>query len=87
MDTLVGPAKAPDLREVVARMADYAEEQARGGLPVKAVARHMLGLFSGMKGAKAWRRHISEHAHLPGAGPEVLLDALACVEMPEPVDA
>lgn len=87
LDTLIGPAPTPDLRDVVGRMADYADEQARAGVPVKSVARHMLGLFSGMKGAKAWRRHISEHAHLPGAGPEVLIDALAHVALPEPVDA
>ncbi len=87
MDSLIGPAEPADLRAVVERMAGYAEEQARAGVPVKSVARHMLGLFSGMKGAKAWRRHISERGHLPGAGAEVLTDALAHVQFPEPVDA
>jgi tRNA-dihydrouridine synthase A len=42
----------------------------------------MLGLFSGVPGARSWRRHISEHAHRPGADSRVLLDALEKVEAP-----
>jgi tRNA-dihydrouridine synthase A len=36
-----------------------------------------MGLFNGLAGARAWRRHLSEAAHRPGAGPEVIEDALA----------
>ena len=36
----------------------------------------MLGLYAGQPGARAWRRYISEHAHRPGAGSEVLVEAL-----------
>jgi tRNA-dihydrouridine synthase A len=39
----------------------------------------MLGLFQGQKGAKAWRRYLSENAHLPGAGLEVIEAALSKV--------
>ncbi len=87
MDGLFGDAPKRDLRKIVAQMADYAEEQAVRGVPFKAVSRHMLGLFTGMKGAKAWRRHISENAHLPGASPQVLLDAMTFVDLPELVSA
>ena len=51
----------------------------RRGAPLSAITRHMLGLFQGLPGARAWRRHLSENAHLPGAGPEVLLRAAALV--------
>ncbi|RJF84344.1 tRNA dihydrouridine(20/20a) synthase DusA [Azospirillum cavernae] len=70
----------PDRHAVVAAMADYAEEARRTrGTPLAAISRHMLGLFQGLPGARAWRRHISENAHLPGAGPEVLIQAAALV--------
>ena len=36
-----------------------------------------IGLFQGVSGARAWRRHLSEHAHRPGADIEVLRDAAA----------
>ena len=39
----------------------------------------MLGLFQGRPGARAWRRHLSEHGHRAGAGPEVVEAALAMV--------
>jgi tRNA-dihydrouridine synthase A len=37
----------------------------------------MLGAFQGRPGARAWRRTLSEGAHLPGAGPELVERALA----------
>jgi tRNA-dihydrouridine synthase A len=39
-------------------------------------ARHLLGLFQGQPGARAWRRYLSENAHRRGAGPEVIREAL-----------
>ena len=33
------------------------------GTPLRAITRHMLGLFNGQPGARAWRRHLSEAAH------------------------
>jgi tRNA-dihydrouridine synthase A len=32
----------------------------------------MTGLFQGLPGARAWRRHLSENAPRDGAGAEVL---------------
>jgi tRNA-dihydrouridine synthase A len=46
------------------------------GRPIKSITRHLLGLFQGQPGARAWRRHLSENAHLKGAGLDVLTDAL-----------
>ncbi|MEM0991376.1 MAG: tRNA dihydrouridine(20/20a) synthase DusA, partial [Pseudomonadota bacterium] len=44
-----------------------------------AVTRHMLGLFAGRPGARAWRRHLSEGATRPGAGVALVQEALAQV--------
>lgn len=58
--TLFGPQDLPDARDVIARMAEYATaEYERYGTPVKSVARHMIGLFQGVPGAKAWRQALS----------------------------
>ncbi|MEM9100875.1 MAG: tRNA dihydrouridine(20/20a) synthase DusA [Pseudomonadota bacterium] len=70
----------PSRTDIVHKMLQYIEEQLSLGAKLSHVTRHMLGLFNGMPGARRWRRHLSEHAIKPGAGPEVLLEALAQVE-------
>ena len=67
----------PNRHEVVERMTPYIERELAGGVVLRHIARHMLGLFAGQPGARAWRRYLSENAHLPGAGIEVLHAALA----------
>jgi tRNA-dihydrouridine synthase A len=47
----------------------------------------MLGLFTGLPGARAWRRYLSENVHQPNAGPEVVLAAMAKVPRPAAGDA
>ena len=44
---------------------------------LNSMTRHMLGLFNGRPGARAFRRHLSENAVRDGAGIAVLRDALA----------
>ena len=57
-------------------MAEYAARARRDqGTPVKSIARHMLGLFQGLPGARAWRRHLSETMPDPQAGAEILIEA------------
>jgi tRNA-dihydrouridine synthase A len=77
-DRLVfGEPAAPKSREqVVADFLPYVERQLAKGVPLKSITRHMLGLFNGLPGARAWRRHLAEEAHRLGAGPEVVLAAL-----------
>jgi tRNA-dihydrouridine synthase A len=41
----------------------------------------VLGLFNGLPGARAWRRRLSEAAHRPGAGTQLLLDAMDAVRV------
>ena len=68
--------RAPSRHEVIEMMIHYIERQMSAGADLKHITRHMLGLFAGQPGARAWRRHLSENAHLPGAGIEVLTRAL-----------
>jgi tRNA-dihydrouridine synthase A len=71
------PHPAANRALIVERMLPYIERELGAGTALNAIARHMLGLFQGVPGARAWRRHLSEHAHRAGAGPEVILGALA----------
>ena len=71
-------AEAPALDRVgvVRAMLPYIEAGLAEGVYLKHITRHMLGLFQGQPGARAWRRHLSEHAHRPGADLRVVEDAL-----------
>ncbi len=66
--------------EYVRRLLPYLERQLDRGTALKHVTRHVLGLFQATPGARLWRRHLSENAHRPDAGIEVMLDALATRE-------
>ncbi|ETX14334.1 tRNA-dihydrouridine synthase A [Roseivivax halodurans JCM 10272] len=71
---------APEPGDVARIMRPYiADHVAAGGRPHQ-VTRHMLGLFAGRPGARAWRRTLSEAASRPGAGVEILDEALDAVE-------
>jgi tRNA-dihydrouridine synthase A len=69
----------PDRREIVEKMLPYVESALEDDVPLGRMTRHMLGLYAGQPGARAWRRYISEHAHRLGAGSEVLVGALAAL--------
>lgn len=70
--------------EVIETMLPYIERRMQQGRPLKSITRHLLGLFQGQPGARRWRRHLSENAHLPGAGIHVLEEALSLL-IAEPV--
>ncbi len=72
-------AAPPGRHEIVAAMTPYVAREGRRGVPMKSIARHMLGLFRGRRGGRAWRRHLSRHAPRAGAGAEVLRAAAALV--------
>jgi tRNA-dihydrouridine synthase A len=74
-----GPPPPFDRHAVVEAMVDYAAARADEGVPLKAIARHMLGLFNGLPGARAWRRRLAEGMHRADAGPELLREAAALV--------
>ena len=62
--------------DVVEAMVPYiAAHLARGGR-LNTIVRHMLGLFHGQPGARAYRRILSEEAVRPGAGIDVVRRAL-----------
>ena len=61
--------------ECLARYLDYADIELAQGTELHHISRHLLNLFQGQAGGRRWRRLLSENAHRPGAGREVLVDA------------
>jgi tRNA-dihydrouridine synthase A len=57
-------------------MRPYVEDELARGTALKHISRHLLGLYQGEPGARAFRRTLSEGAHLPGADWSLLERAL-----------
>jgi len=75
-----GDGQASDPVEAVLQMLPYIDNHLTRGGKLGQVTRHMLGVFAGRPGARQWRRILSEGAHKPGAGPELVEQALAQVQ-------
>ena len=62
--------------EVIERMYSYIDEWVAKGVKLHSISRHLLQLFAGQPGTKAWKRYISENAHKAGANSQVIKNAL-----------
>jgi tRNA-dihydrouridine synthase A len=77
---LFGASRPPLSRhEVIEQLLPYAERELARGARLHHITRHILGLFQGVPGARAWRRHLSENANRNGAGINTLLEAAGFV--------
>lgn len=76
LDALLHDTPLPSREDVVARMRPYVDAHLANGGHLQHISRHMLGLFQGLPGARAWRRHLSENAHRPNADYSVIERAL-----------
>jgi tRNA-dihydrouridine synthase A len=74
-----GEGRATDPFDAVAAYRPYVARQLAAGTHLAAMTRHMLGLFHGRPGARAWRRILTVEGVRPGAGLEVIDRALAAV--------
>ncbi|MCE3252922.1 MAG: dusA [Cellvibrio sp.] len=63
--------------QVIQEFMVYCVHELAKGARLNHLTRHILGLYQGLPGARQFRRVISEQAHKPGAGIEVLERALA----------
>jgi tRNA-dihydrouridine synthase A len=66
-------------RAAVEAFMPYMARERREGTPLNAMTKHLLGLFNGLPGARAFRRHLSENAVKPGADIAVVETALSLV--------
>lgn len=65
--------------EVAEAMLPYLDYWTGRGVKLSSMTRHMLQLFSGQPGSRTWKRHLTEKSSQPGAGAEVIQEALALV--------
>lgn len=65
--------------DIVDAFLPYVAEELSAGVPLQHMTRHILGIFHGIPGGKAFRRHLSENAYKKEAGLSVLEDAVSCV--------
>jgi tRNA-dihydrouridine synthase A len=74
---IFGNQNTMSAHDAVLAMIPYIERQARDhGTPMKSITRHMIGLFSGQRGSRAWRRALSVDTHADTAHPQILERAL-----------
>jgi tRNA-dihydrouridine synthase A len=83
---LFGDARrAPTRGAVLESLIPYGERHLRRGGRLNNITRHILGLYHGQPRARAFRRHLSEHAPRAGAGIQVLEQAIRIAEgQPQP---
>ena len=65
--------------DIVAAMIPYIEAHMAAGGRLHNITRHMLGMFNGRPGARAWRRILSEQSRAHDSGLQVLENALAAL--------
>jgi tRNA-dihydrouridine synthase A len=75
-----GDAATADPRDAVEAMFPYIERALAEGVRLSHITRHMLGLFHGAPGARAWRRILTVGAIRPGADLAVVREALAALD-------
>ena len=69
--------------QLLRALRPYIEAQLARGVFLKHITRHLLGLFAGERGGRAFRQVLSEGAHKPGADWALVERALACTEAME----
>jgi tRNA-dihydrouridine synthase A len=67
------------MKDVFAAMMPYIEREIAHGVRLHSITRHFVGAFHGVPGARAFRRYLAENGVKPGAGVNVLRDAIALV--------
>jgi tRNA-dihydrouridine synthase A len=82
IETALCGVEAPSAESAVEHMLAYIQMMLARGERLSHITRHMLGLFHGARGARAWRRMLTVDAIKPGAGIEVVRAALAAVAAP-----
>src|SRR4029077_8941615 len=73
------PACFSSAKAAAEALIPYIERELARGTRLHAVARHVLGLFRGVPGARAFRRHLATEAIKPTAGADTFRAALALI--------
>ena len=74
------PAPHATMKDVFEGIMPYIERELAQGVRLHSITRHFVGAFHGVPGARAFRRYLAENGVRPGAGVNVLRDAIALVD-------
>jgi len=72
-------ASVKSREEIVNQICEYIDSELANGITLHSITRHILGLYQGCRGARAWRRYLSENSHHPDADSSVVRAALKYV--------
>jgi len=72
-------APAPDAKSAAMALIPYIDRELARGARLHAITRHVLGLFRGVPGARAFRRHLATEGVKASANTETFRDALALI--------
>ena len=70
----------PKRRDVAEAMWQYAVDETVKATPLRAITRHLLGLYHGQPRARKWRQMLSDATLLAANDPDLILRALQMVE-------
>lgn len=73
-DVFYGTREHTPPDDIVSHMSKYLQREADQGTPVRAVTRHMLGLYQNCPGARLWRQALSSGMDRCGADSPAILD-------------
>jgi len=85
LEQLLFSRPAGDRLRVLSDYRNYIEDEMRKGENFRHLARHLLGFFTGCRGARAFRRYLSEHMSDKDAGPALIDQALRVARLDEQV--
>src|SRR5690606_6044190 len=80
LEALQTGAELRERADLLRALRPYVEARLANGTALKHITRHILGLFHGQPGGRAFRQILSEGAHRPGAGWPLVEQALAMTE-------
>ena len=66
----------PSRAEIIEALMPFVEQEVKDGVPPQIITRHILGLFQGMRGARYWRRQLSDHVLLKPNKPQLIMQTL-----------
>ncbi|MDK8464005.1 tRNA dihydrouridine(20/20a) synthase DusA [Marinobacter sp. SS13-12] len=77
------PGPARSRHDALRAVLPFIQDELDRGVYLSHMSRHLMGLFHGQPGGRQFRRYISENAHKPGSGIEVIEQAMARVPEPD----
>jgi len=70
-----GDDRSTNIVDTIESFMPYVERELAKGVRLNSLARHLIGLFQGLPGARAWRRYLAENAPRTGADANVIREA------------